>query len=381
MTERSTSRLREKPERYQVFNPSRLSIARRRRGLTKKALAERVAVEWRTISAYEAKEFLPSEDLVSKLSSVLKFPREFFFGDSLDELDPDATSFRAMKKMTSAQRDMALGQGVLALCLDRFIQSRFEIPRPSLPDLSREATPEAAALALRRIWGLGEMPIRNMVHLLEANGVRVFSLAIEAKEVDAFSLWKGDTPFVFLNTLKSSEHSRFDAAHELGHLVLHRHAAPKGLDAERQANAFASAFLMPRGSVLSLAPRFVTLPVLVQLKKPWMVSVAALNYRLHELDLTSDWQYRTLCIQIAQAGYRSSEPEEAPRETSQIFVKVFAALHEDGIGRKSVARELQILPAELDQLVMGLVMTSIPGGRRDKTTKPNRGSFNLQLVK
>jgi Zn-dependent peptidase ImmA (M78 family) len=218
-----------------------------------------------------------------------------------------------------------------------------------------------------------------MVHLLEANGVRVFSLAIEAIEVDAFSLWKGETPFVFLNTLKSSEHSRFDGAHELGHLVLHRHAAPKGLDAERQANAFASAFLMPRGSILSFAPRFVTLPVLVQLKKHWIVSVAALNYRLHELGLTSDWQYRTLCIQIAQAGYRSSEPEEAPRETSQVFAKVFAALHEDGIGRSNVSRELQIFPTELDQLLMGLIMTSIPGGLRNKTTKPNRETPNLQF--
>lgn len=364
-----------------MFNPSRLSIARRRRGLTKKALAERVGVEWRTISAYEAKEFLPSEDLVSKLSSVLKFPREFFFGDTLDEPDPDATSFRAMKKMTSAQRDMALGQGALALSLDRFIQSRFEIPRTALPDLSREATPEAAALALRRILGLGELPIRNMVHLLEANGVRVFSLAVDAIEVDAFSLWKGETPFVFLNTLKSSEHGRFDAAHELGHLVLHRHAAPKGLDAERQANAFASAFLMPRGSVLSLAPRFVTLPVLVQLKRHWIVSVAALNYRLHELELTSDWQYRTLCIQIAQAGYRSREPEEAPRETSQVFAKVFAALHEDGVGRGNVAREIQILPAELDQLLMGLVMTSIPGGKSERATKLKDNGSHLQLVK
>lgn len=364
-----------------MFNPSRLSIARRRRGLTKKALAELVGVEWRTISAYEAKEFLPSEDLVAKLSSVLKFPREFFFGDTLDEPDPDTTSFRAMKKMTSGQRDMALGQGALALSLDRFIQSRFEIPAPSLPDLSREASPEEAALSLRRIWGLGELPVRNMVHLLEANGVRVFSLAIDAIEVDAFSLWKGNVPFVFLNNLKTSEHSRFDAAHELGHLVLHRHAAPKGLDAERQANAFASAFLMPRGSVLAHAPRFVTVPVLIQLKKHWIVSVAALNYRFHELQITSDWQYRTLCIQIAQAGFRSREPDEAPRETSQVLAKVFAALREDGVGRNSVAKQLDILSAELDQLLMGLVLTSIPGGNNSGDARLRTHPVRLQLVK
>jgi hypothetical protein len=55
----------------------------------------------------------------------------------------------------------------------------------------------------------------------------VFSLALDAAEVDAFSMWRQSTPYVFLNTKKSAEHGRFDAAHELGHLVLHRHGSPR----------------------------------------------------------------------------------------------------------------------------------------------------------
>src|SRR5439155_17007878 len=124
-----------------------------------------------------------------------------------------------------------------------------------LPDLSKEGTPESAAISLRGMWGLGELAVKNIVHLLESRGVRIFSLAIDAREVDAFSMWRGTTPFIFLNTQKSSEHSRYDAAHELGHLVLHRHGEPQGQDAERQANEFASAFLMPLASVLAQAPR------------------------------------------------------------------------------------------------------------------------------
>jgi Zn-dependent peptidase ImmA (M78 family) len=187
---------------------------------------------------------------------------------------------------------MALGEGALALRLNKFIESKFELPQADLPDLSREANPEAAAESLRRYWGIGELPIRNMIHLVEAKGVRVFSLAIDAQDVDAFSMWKASTPFVFLNSHKSAEHSRFDAAHELGHLVLHRHASPNGREAEREADAFASAFLMPRGSVAANAPRYPTLPVLIKLKKIWITSLAALNYRLHEVELTTDWQYR-----------------------------------------------------------------------------------------
>jgi Zn-dependent peptidase ImmA (M78 family) len=213
-----------------------------------------------------------------------------------------------------------------------WIEDRFELPETNLPDLSREPNPEAAAESLRQAWALGALSIRNMIHLLEAKGVRVLSLAVDAREVDAFSMWKGTRPFVFLNTYKSTEHSRFDAAHELGHLVLHKHGPPSGREAEK---AFASAFLMPRGSVLANAPRLPTYSSLVQLKKAWTTSVSALSYRLHELRLISDWQYRGLCIEIAKRG-RDVEPEEAPKETSLIpprFSRLFTRT--EFAGRKS----------------------------------------------
>ena len=82
--------------------------------------------------------------------------------------------------------------------------------------------PETAAEVVRAEWNLGEQPIPNLVPLLEVHRVRVFSLTQECREVDAFSLWLRQ-PFVFLNTQKSAEHSRFDAALELSHLVMHGH--------------------------------------------------------------------------------------------------------------------------------------------------------------
>ena len=76
-------------------------------------------------------------------------------------------------------------------------------------------------MAVRARWDMGFRPIRNMVHLLEAHGVRVFSLAEDAKQVDAYSFWTpSKKPFVFLSMSKSAERSRMDAAHELGHLVI-----------------------------------------------------------------------------------------------------------------------------------------------------------------
>lgn len=360
-----------------LFNPSRLSLARKRRGLTMTKLAAAIGVEPRSISAYEKGEFGPDGDRLDQLSAVLSFPAEFFFGDDLDEPTPDIASFRALSKMTAGQRDTALGAGAIALMLNGWIEERFELPEPDLPDLSREDGPEAAALVLRQQWGLGELPIKNMVHLLEAKGVRVFSLSVDAVEVDAFSMWRQKTPFVFLNTQKSAEHSRFDAAHELGHLVLHRHGSPQGREAEREANIFASAFLMPRSSVLTYAPRMATLDHLIKLKKYWSVSVAALTYRLHAVGVLSDWHYQSLYIELSSRGYRKKEPNEGPRESSQILQKVFTALRDERVSKGDIAEELRIPVEELDQLVFGLALTGLSGEGKSKVRTSNPPHLRL----
>lgn len=359
------------------FNPKRLTLARERRGLTKTKLAKAIGVDVRSVTAYETDAFRPEKERLAQLAQTLRFPIPFFFGDDLDQIAPDIVSFRSMSKMTAGQRDSALGAGAIALLLNEWIAQRFDLPVAALPDLSQESSPEAAADTLRRMWGLGELPVKNVIHLLEAKGIRVFSLSIDTAQLDAFSMWHADTPFVFLNTMKSCEHSRFDAAHELGHLVLHRHAGSKGQEAEREANAFASAFLMPRASVLANAPHMATVDQLIKFKAFWTVSVAALAYRLHDVGLVSDWHYRNLCIEIAQRGYRKQEPREAPRETSQVLAKVFAALREDGTTKADIAAALSVHVEEIDQLVFGLAMTAVSSASPKLPPSPRRAELRV----
>lgn len=369
-----------------VFNPARLTFARNRRGLKKAQLAQQIGVTPRSITGYEAGEFPPEPERLEQIAECLRFPRRFFVEqDSIDILDPEIVSFRAMTKMGAALKNVALGAGAIAVQLNTWIEGKFGLPASNLPDFGRDLTPDAAADALRSYWGLGELPIKNMVHLLEAKGVRVFSLAIDAKEVDAFSMWWDGKPFVFLNTFKSAEHSRFDAAHELGHLIMHRHGQPHGVEAEKDANAFASAFLMPAKSVLATGLRFPTVQGLVKAKRHWSVSVAALNYRLHALGLTTDWTNRSLCIQIAKAGYRTSEPESIPMETSQVLDKVFSALRREGITKADVANQLHITTGEIDELTYGLLrLGAVPertaDGRQMNSRSPGRAP-TLSLVK
>jgi Zn-dependent peptidase ImmA (M78 family)/DNA-binding XRE family transcriptional regulator len=341
------------------FNASRLTVARQRVGLTKKELAQRIGVEPRAISGFEAAQYLPSEESLSRIVRVLGFPREFFEADDLEMLLPEGVSFRSMTKMTAKQRDAAIAAGSIALTISDWVDKEFDLPAADLPDYVG-ATPEAAALSLRKYWGLGELPIKNMIHLLELNGIRVFSLAENCAEVDAYSVWRGARPFIFLNTGKSGEHRRFDAAHELAHLVLHRHAAPNGLEAEKEAHAFAGAFLMPTASMKAIGRVIPTLDYILRLKRKWIVSAAAMLYRLHEVGLLTYYHYNRLFVELGSKGFRTTEPFGIKPETSQVWQKVFADLRKHNHGVQTLADKLLLPANEVVKLVFGLATVGLP---------------------
>jgi Zn-dependent peptidase ImmA (M78 family)/DNA-binding XRE family transcriptional regulator len=363
-----------------MFNPARLALARKRRAKTKITLARESGLGLRTITACERGEKTPSDESIAALSKTLRFPPEFFSAGDVEEANPEGASFRALTSLTALERGAALAAGALAFDLSAWLDERFEnLPVVDVPSL-RGFSPEDAAQALRAEWGLGEKTIRNTVHLLEAHGVRVFSLPMDSARVDAFSVWRRETPFIFLTTGKSAERGRFDATHELAHLTLHRHGGPHGRDAESEADCFASAFLMPKGSVTaSFSGVFPTLPTLIRQKQHWLIAVSALTRRLRDLHLISEWHYRTLCIEISQQGYRTHEPNGIPRETSQILTKAFAALRLEGVSRGAVARELRIGAEDLEELIFGLVIASVSGGRsgREKVSASQRPALRL----
>jgi Zn-dependent peptidase ImmA (M78 family)/DNA-binding XRE family transcriptional regulator len=338
-----------------MFNPQRLSIARKRRRLSSKAFADLIGMSPVTVTRLEKANNEPEASTVDLIAKALGFPREFFFGDDIDEISVDSASFRSLTSMTARERAAALSSGSLAYLLSDYISAEFNLPEPKLIDLSHERDAAGAAMTLRQAWGIGEQPISNMIKLLESKGVRVFSLAENTKNVDAFSCWRDSVPYVFLNTFKTAERSRLDAAHELGHLVLHKHGGPRqGRDAEAEANSFGSSFLMPSADILSRIPYVRTLNDIVVAKKRWGVSTGALAYRLHKMGILSDWQYRTFCIQINQKGYRTNEPNGLPREESVVWKTVLTALWSDRISKNQIATKLHLPPDELENLIFGL---------------------------
>jgi len=352
-----------------MFNGSRLTLARKRRQLTKKELAEKAQLTALTLTRLEAGDTPePGSDTVRALAHALNYPTEFFYLSDSEALGAEAVSFRSLSSLTARQRDAALAAGDLAFELHGWVAERFELPAAQLLDL-RDEDPIAAAEALRSHWGMGTKPIEHMIKLLESKGVRVFSLAEQHKHVDAFSCWRGNTPYIFLNTFKSAERSRFDAAHELAHLVLHIHGMTSGgRDIEREADMFASAFLINRGDLIGHMGRVNSLARLVSAKKRWGVSVSALARTAFDAGVISDWHYRELCKQMSHLGYRTTEPQGLAREKSTLWRMVYDELWKDGITRDRIAAELHIPLDEIESLVGELVTQPppppMPGDKR-----------------
>jgi Zn-dependent peptidase ImmA (M78 family)/DNA-binding XRE family transcriptional regulator len=362
-----------------VFNPTRLKFARKRRGFSAESLCDDLGITIKTLSNYENGRGEPPPAMLYKLISVLQFPEEFFFAGDISPIDDSAVSFRSLARMSAKVRDAVLHAGRIALDLSEWLDKRFETPPAVLPDL-KDFMPEAAAESLRSMWMLGEKPIGNMVHLLESKGIRVFALTEDTVDLDACSFWKDGRPFVFLNTKKSVEHSRFDAAHELGHLVLHKHGDPIGKAAELQAHRFASAFLMTESSVRAYFRMCPTLDKIMEDKSLWKVSAAAYVRRLKDLLLITEWQYRSFSIELSKRGYMKKEPRPiTQRETSKLLPMLFQALREEGITKHNIAEDLNVYIKDIDSLIFNLTMLSLPGGTKSVSHAVNHGY--LRVVK
>lgn len=342
-----------------MFTPSRLAVARKRRGLTITALSQATDVSTHSLSAFENGKKQPAEGTLLMLANRLDVAPAFLTAPEIDEVPVDAVSFRALSKMTARQRDAALSSGRLAILINDWLEARFELPQPDIPSLTGR-DPESAAEIVRARWGLGERPVGNLLHLIEAHGVRVYSLTGDNAQLDAYSLYWRTQPFVFLSTLKSGERGRFDAAHELGHLVLHcEHQVPHGPEAELAANRFAAAFLMPRASVLAAGLRNATVDRILRAKRTWNVAAMALTHRLNELGLLTEWGYRSSCVQLSRMGYRRGEPDGIQRESSQLLRKVLQQLRDDRVGIAEVARDLGLSADELRSHLFGLTLTAV----------------------
>ncbi|WP_082526432.1 ImmA/IrrE family metallo-endopeptidase [Kitasatospora sp. MBT63] len=361
---------------FRSFNPSRLTLARERRALTKQGLAQMCGVTRRTVTAWESGDV--DSPPLAQISAALDVPPEFFLADDAPLIDESGVSFRALSSVSSRQITRVLAISSLAIELAAWIDKHYGTPAVDLPDLSESSDlpPALAAEQLRSIWGLHHRPIKNMVTLLERKGVRVFSLPIDDRDVDAFEFSFEGRPFVFLNTSKSAERMRFDLAHELGHIILHK-GERKNLSRqiEQEAHEFAASFLVPADELHAQVVGKLRLDDIFKLKSYWKVSAVAMVERLYQLEFITEWTRRQWMIDLSQRGFRSSEPGGITPEGSRLLSELFRIAREDGWSAKAIAASLCENPKDLDSLVFGLAISALPGG--GQAAPPVSGHLSL----
>lgn len=342
-----------------LFTPARLTLARRLRGVRKNQLAALIGTTPTAVGQYEAGSQRPSGPTLARLAAALGVPVEFFAatgtGPGVDAAD---AHFRSLRSTSQLDRDQALSYGGLAVDIAAVVDRYAELPVPAIPSQPVPLTggvgePAAAARLARARLGLPAGPVRHAVRLLENHGVLVLTLPDLAPALDAFSVSAQPRPLVLLNPAKDDYYRRrFDAAHELGHLVMHADAEPGNRVVEDQANRFAAEFLLPADEIAGQLPRTVRWHALDELKQRWGVSLAALLYRARTLGILPETRYRSAMSTMSKRGWRRHEPgPRPPVEQPALLTAAVELLTAAGIDRDRLAELARITRADLDRLI------------------------------
>jgi len=374
------------PIGVQNFIGRRLTEARLARGLFMKSLGDLVGLTGVAIARYEDGKDKPREDKLAALASQLGFPRDFFLRPVWPE-NIELVYWRSRVSETKSAREMT-EQRMRWLCeIFAFLETDLNFPSVDIPNIDlpvdfRMILPDAiesAAMAVRDHWGLRDFPVPDMLLALENAGIPVTCLEVTSDKQDGFCFWSERLrrPFVGINVYEvSCARARYDAAHELGHLVMHRHITPQQARdpvlhkiMEQQAHRFAGAFLFPRQPFLSQVGA-ATLDYFSSLKKTWGMSIAAMVYRAHDLGLVSDEEKSLLFQNMTRRRWRGAlrEPfdghEEMPLERPRMLKRGLEAIVGEGFFGQSAIQSALALPSnELEEI------TGVPRGTFGKAAE------------
>ena len=329
------------------------------RGLTLTELAKRTEISKQSISLYENDNNTPDHLKVRLLASELNFPYDYFFQKDSYVAKTETTYFRSLASATKKDR---ISQNLKLEYVAKMYEILLEyisFPDMNLPPVnfegyddvfeceSAEAVQEIENIAeeVRKYWEIGTEPIADLQYLLEKNGLILTGFSTNENKIDAFSqrtIVAGNDIYFIAVALGNRPEGRihFDMAHELGHILLHPWS--EDLEAitkdefksrERQANMFASAFLLPSSSFGKDVAAYPTdLKYYQFLKNKWKVSIQAMIYRTHQLGIMSDNQYQYLMRQVSKNGWRQKEPGDEPyRLNESIFQGAIDLLIEENI--------------------------------------------------
>ena len=344
-----------------------LVLARESRGLSQGDFATELDVAQAYVSRVESGLQNISEDMLEKAAEKLRYPVNFFYqSDNVWGVGSPCNYHR--KRDSLLMRDwykLTAKLNILRLHITRLlravqIESQFEF---KLYDVDEDGGPERIAKLVRRDWAIKPGPVSNLISAIERAGGIVFKTPFGTEKLDAISQWlPGEPPIFLVNSEVSGDRLRFTLAHEVGHMILHTKFLSE--DAEREADRFASEFLMPAADIGHQLNSLTVKKAATNLKPYWKVSIAALLFRAKELRKITGQQYVNQQKLISYYGYRKHEPVLIPQEEPVVLPKVLDLfLNEQKHSSEELSSMLAIHEEEFKDMYFPGQLRLLSGGR------------------
>ena len=305
------------------LQPARLEQALAARQLTKGQLASLVGVAASTVTKWCQGTQAPEAGAFERIASVLNVHTEWLTRPMLQPVSKplfrsNAAALKAARAKLEARTEWV--QETAVLLSDHVDYPDVNLPARDFrePEQIGDADIEAAAEECRALWQLGTGPIQDLALAAEGAGIIIAREETDISAIEGLSSWSAilGRPIIFLSADKANGfRSRFDLAHEIGHLILHRHI-PRADDRDRhnqmekQAHRFAGALLLPAETFANEVRVPTNLDNLLTLKKRWGASVAAMMMRLHALGLLTDEEKLVLFKRRSARWGAKSEPDD-----------------------------------------------------------------------
>lgn len=327
------------------FNPARITLAQQVRGWDGKELAARCGMSATHLTRLRRGETPFTEKWARRVAFETGFPLTFLILHD-PPIDPQSLTFRRLSKMPKRKTMQVAGEfRLLAGAIGRLATMTGTAPDTRWLDAlspTSDPTPrdiERIAHDVRSHWGVGDgTPVGDLTRGIERDGIPVVPMATRMDDILGDGVTDparvhGNTFIGYFPEGKTGDRQRFTVAHELGHLVLHRNRRPGDRHlAEREANMFAGALLMPETDARRLLAPDMTLGEYPAIKAGWGVSVAALIGRAFNLGIIDTERRRSLMMQLAARRWNRREPvavaDEHPTLLAQLVGGAFGGLED-----------------------------------------------------
>lgn len=315
-----------------TINYKQLTFAREYRGYSQTELASKIkGLSQPNLSKFEKGIGHLSSDVMNRIIEFLGFPAGFYEKNISNKAE-NAHYRRKSNINKNEKSKIEYSNKLIGYIVDQMGES-VEYPNMALKmiNLDEGYTPEYAAQFTRKYLGLKDAPVRDIIELLEKNGIIVTELSYDVDIFDGVSFITDEGySIIIINKNFSNDHKRFTLAHELGHIIMHTSNGfliPEYRDKEDEANRFAREFLMP-SDVISNSLRGLKLQYLYELKRYWLTSMASIIRRAKDLGCISNDKYQYFNIELSRKGYKKNEPVNVYIDTPKLYYEAYR-LHKD----------------------------------------------------